>query len=722
MSFISPVDMNGLENRTEVRGSLSYIYGLADFWTTIFADKDLVDSLLEVSTLQLGEAYGQFLQRAGNISLKTIQDTYNTQIKLMLFGQADLVDQLSGTTYKLPEKIQGIKYMMNRPMLPTQSLIEGVHFEINEDFDEITFYKPLSALGFPRRVTSDGVEQYALWASNVEIDEGIIFAQYGQCVGMTKERAIGNYKDFVDGLYFLYSHGPIIDYTIAGVNLALGIPTARSTESVLSVLQNPITGHWEVLTAQNFYDIPYGFRPDIAVGDQLTEGQQLTSWVNVKDYQKDGKWWYNTFIPKELTGGVQYPAVTPNTDMDWLMSTYLKFNTFMVLFQEAGISLAGYYTVSEVIFRARPSHTYPIFVWAAPMGDEIINIIDDDLTIGQLVEIEDTIYEGRIIDFVRGDRSTIFDRGTNYYNRYQTPKLMQQMVGDFPKDGEFRGINADGRPLSGIGGWVDEANEGIQEDIYRMDPLMASRGTNVVVRTRSTGMRSYRGSELATSEGGTRTYLNQDGLPITLDTRNIVPLYLCHVDELKAKLVKINRQATAALLVKGTLPIWVDNLTAATVYSDIILRDTTDTAEDYDPNLEKVFTFKYSENYVPPILSRHQGMMYVPKLADLPGTLKLLLCEIYMDCWSVSLIVETTTIMPTYFPVDDGDPIEMTMDFEERPGSSPITRETYLANPAIVDARSVQDGHYQDGRGGTMLNFNRGGNFGGDLKAYIRRD
>jgi len=112
----------------------------------------------------------------------------------------------------------------------------------------------------------------------------------------------------------------------------------------------------------------------------------------------------------------------------------------------------------------------------------------------------------------------------------------------------------------------------------------------------------------------------------------------------------------------------------------------------------------------------------VPKLADLPGTLKLLLCEIYMDCWSVSLIVETTTIMPTYFPVDDGDPIEMTMDFEERPGSSPITRETYLANPAIVDARSVQDGHYQDGRGGTMLNFNRGGNFGGDLKAYIRRD
>ena len=114
--------------------------------------------------------------------------------------------------------------------------------------------------------------------------------------------------------------------------------------------------------------------------------------------------------------------------------------------------------------------------------------------------------------------------------------------------------------------------------------------------------------------------------------------------------------------------------------------------------------------------------MYVPKKEDLPAKGKLLLAEIYQDNWSVSLINEAATIAPTYFPVNDGDPIEMTMVFEERPGSSPITRSTYLANPAIVDARSVQDGHYNDGRGGANLNFNRGGNFGGEVRAIIRRD
>ena len=47
---------------------------------------------------------------------------------------------------------------------------------------------------------------------------------------------------------------------------------------------------------------------------------------------------------------------------------------------------------------------------------------------------------------------------------------------------------------------------------------------------------------------------------------------------------------------------------------------------------------------------------------------------------------------------------------------------TTVFQSKIGNRQSSILGHYQDGRGGTMLNFNRGGNFGGDLKAYIRRD
>ena len=721
-NFISAAGLKGLGERAEVTGQMTYMYGLSDFWLQIFADKDLVDSLLEVSTQTLGDAYGQFLQRAGNISLDSIQESYNSQLKLYLFSPSDAVDGLTGSIFKLPEKTTRMDFMMNRPMLPSISLKHGVHFEINEYGTEISFYKPLAELGFPQRVTADGKTQFAIWASNVCIDEDIIYSQFGRAVGMTPDRAIGNYKDFIQGLYFLYSHGPVINYLQAGINLALGIPTVRANERVMNVMQNPINGHWEILTATNFYDIPYGFQPDIAEDDELTEGMQLINWVDVRDYQKSGEWWYNTFIPAELTGGIQYPPVQKNTDMAYIMRNYLKYNTFMVLFQQAGVDLKGYYTVSDVIWRARPSHTFPVFVWTSPMGDEIVNVTDEDLEIGQLVEVEDTIYDTRIIDFVRGDRGTYFSRGTNYYNRFQIPVYHQGMVGDAPKLGEFRGVNADGRHLSGIGGWVQEAGESVEQDIYRVDPVFKSRGTMAVVRGRSTGVRSYRGSEVSTSEGLVRRYVNAAGTAIDVDTRNVVPLYLIHADDLRAKLAKINQQAAADMVVYEAHPFWVGPLNLQTVYDDIIVRSSGVVADNYDPALEKVFTFKYTDEYTPPILSKHAAQMYVPKKADLPTNGKLLLAEIYQDNWSVSMIVETATIVPTYFPVADGDPIEMTMNFEARPGSSPITRQTYLAGPAIVDARSVQDGHYNDGRGGANLNFNRGGNFGGELKAIIRRD
>lgn len=719
-NYISSADLTGIGERAAVKGQMAYYYGLSDFWLQIFADQDIVDSLLEVSTQQLGDAYGGFLQRAGNLSLRTIQESYNSQLKLFLFNPADAIDGLTGSVFKLPERTTKIDFIMNRPMLPTISLSQGVHFEISEDYTQISFYKPLAELGFPQRVTAEGVTQFALWASNVCIDEDIIYSQFGRAVGMTQDRAIGNYKDFVNGLYFLYSHGPVINYIQAGVNLALGIPTVRANERVMNVLQNPINGHWEILTATNFYDIPYGFQPDVAVGDDLIEGTQLINWVDIKDYQKSGEWWYNTFIPGELTGGVQYPPVQPNTDMAYIMRNYLKYNTFMVLFQQTGVDLKGYYTVSDVIWRARPSHTFPVFVWRAPMGDEIVYITDTDFEMNQRVDIEDNIYDTAIIDFVRGDRATYFDRGTNFYNRCQIPVYHQQLLGDNPKLGEFRGRNADGTALSGIGGWVTEAGEDVESDIHRVDPVFSSRGSMAVVRGRSTGIRGKRGSDTSTSIGLVRTYLNADGQALQADTRNIVPLYLCHEDELKDKLAKIN--VSAALVQSGAHPFWAGDIALQDHYDDIIVRTAGTTADAYDPTLEKVFTFKYTDGYVPPILSKHAGQMYVPRKEDLPLTGKLLFSEIFQDNWSVSLVVEQADILPTYFPVNDGDPIEMTLAFTQTPGTSPITRGTYLANGALTDARAVQDGHYRDGRGGGDLKFDRSGDFGGDLKVIIRRD
>ena len=87
--FISPASKLGLNVNEGNQSSLTYLYGLSDFWVSIFEDSELVDGILEASTFQLGDVYSRFLQLAGNISLDSIQETYNSQIKLIRLSQED---------------------------------------------------------------------------------------------------------------------------------------------------------------------------------------------------------------------------------------------------------------------------------------------------------------------------------------------------------------------------------------------------------------------------------------------------------------------------------------------------------------------------------------------------------------------------------------------------------------------------------------------------------
>lgn len=710
--MISSIGIQGMPQK--VTGDMAYLYGLSDFWTTLFQDKELIDGMLEVSTQQLGDAYAGFLQRAGKISIKTIYESLDSEIRLLLLADENLVDPLSGVTFRLPETFKSVRYILNRPLMPTVTLEAGVHYEISESGREITFYRPLETLGFPRRVTADGTHQFALWLSDACVDDDMVYRQFGSTVGMEKERSIGNYRAFIEGLFYLFSQGPIIDYTVAGVNLALGIPTARATEKVLAVLQDPMTGYWRILTSRYYYEIPYGFFPDIAVGDELIEGQQLTSWVELRDYVKDGRWWYNTYIPKELTGGVLLDPVTPNSDPDHLMQQYLRFNTFMVLFKQAGITLDGYYTVSEIIFRARPSHTYPVFVWSAPMGDELVDIRDDDLTIGFGVSLMEPIWDPAIINFVRDDTDTVFQRGFSAYNRGQIPVFHQGMIGDFPKRGELNAVNRDGTTVSGVGGWVEEAQEYVERDALRAQPAMGNRGRTAVARSRSTGIRGARGRELPMHAGFPQEYIDQNGTVHQVNNMNLVPLYLAHRDEILAKLSKIG---ITLELTPGGPTRWVNRVAVKANYDTIMVRKSGDRPDPTPAGIEKRFTFRKTEEYLPPMLHENCGMMYIPDPADLPDIASLIIKEVYQDFWSVSMVAERYGFYPTYMPVDDGDPIHMTLSYTE---GSQVNRTTQRAQGALTDMRNRQDGQYDSD--GKMITFDRSGNHGRDLKILIRRD
>ena len=720
--FISPVGLNGLPSERSQSESYTYLYGLSDFWVQYFEDTEVVESFLESYTLQLGDAYGRFLQLAGNISLNSIQETYNSQLSLLRIGTDTCVDTIQGVTYKLSNPIANVRYLMNRPMLPTLTLINGTHFELSEDGSQITFYRPLRDLSFPKRPRADGVEEYAIWASDLEIDEGILYHHYGVLVDMTPDKAIGYYKDFLQGLYYLYSHGPTIDKIIQGLNLSLGLPSARATEEVLSLIQNTDTGHWIVITPTQSYDIPYGFRPDLGVGDIIQTGQQLCSWVEIKDYYKDGKWWLFSYIPKEILHNQELPEAIEGNVTDQIMMKYLKNNTFMVLLKQGGISLDAYDTIAEIVDRVKPSYTYPVYVWQAPLGEELVDL-RDDLSYTLESFIEDPLGNLPIDDFVRNDKGTQFIRGVNWYNRYQTPTYVQRMMGDLPSASFEGGIQDDGTVLSGIGGWVPEIQKPDEIELYRFNACIRGRDEVAMPRTRSTALKGWRGVNITEEDGLVWNIKSSDVYPnngktYQINEKNMLPLYTCTPEELIAKFKVANVSFTTET--GGTIKVLKD-VPVRRFYEIFIRRNSSGTPitapkQWTGVGVEEVFHYELTNGTTNPTLSKWASMAYVPSLNSLPETADIVVAEVFRYTWAVYLVIKNITLVPTYFPVDNREVIDLKVEWDynaitpER--QAVINRGTAMLEPEFLMNRSRSDGSYYNGVDEYILHMNRSGLYG----------
>ena len=720
--FVSPVGLNGLSSESNNNGTYTYLYGLSDFWVQFFEDSDVVESFLESYTMQLGDVYGRFLQLAGNISLASIQETYNSQLSLLRVGTDTCVDTIQGVTYTLSTPISDVRYLMNRPILPTLTLINGIHFELNDAGDQITFYRPLRDLAFPKRPRSDGVEEYAIWASDIEIDEGILYHHYGVMVDMTPDKAIGYYKDFLQGLYYLYSHGPTIDKIISGLNLALGLPSARATEEVLSIVQNTDNSHWIVVTPTQAYDIPYGFRPDLAIGDIVKTGQQLCSWVEIKDYYKDGKWWLYSHIPKDILHGQELPAAIEGNVTDEIMMKYLKNNTFMVLLKQGGISLDAYDTIAEIVDRVKPSYTYPVYIWQAPLGEETVDV-RDDLSYTLESFLEDGLGCLPIDDFVRNNKKTAFVRGVHWYNRYQTPTYVQRMMGDLPSDSFEGGIQDDGSVLSGIGGWVPEIQAIDEIEAYRFNACIRSRGDMTMPRTRSTAIKGWRSVMMDEEKGLTWNIPAKDVYPYTgskysVNERLLIPLYSASSDEITAKFKVAD--VTFSTSSGGTIKV-IKNVAVRRFYETFMKRNSSGTAiaspkQWTGAGVEEVFHYELTNGASDPILSQWASMAFVPSLNSLPEKADIVVAEIFRYTWAVYLVVGKVMLMPTYFPVDNRETIDMKIQWdyntitEDKP--SVLNRSMAKLEPEFLMSRSRADGSYFNGIDEYTLNINRSGIYG----------
>lgn len=357
--------------------NMTYLYGISDFWSVLFENADVVNSMLEATTMQLSNVYNRFLQLSSSFTLDGITEFTGSQIDLVVLDETEHAVAGETHTFLLPKKMKSTRYIANRPFMPTATLEEGVHFSISADGTSISFYSALSSLKMPKRVSIAKTVQYSLWFIDTTIDENLVYNYYGKFVSKKSDAVTERYKDFISGLFYLYLHGPTVRDLVRGLNLVMGVPLARQDEKVLLVDRLDSSTDYTIITTNNSYVVPYGLKPTIVAGDTIHTGDPVASWVQVLDYVKDGEWWLYHTIPREIIevplGQENQLVATPGSDTATIMSKYLKNHTFMVKISLSGVDSVKLFTqLQEVVSEAKPSYTFPIYVWEIPLEEEAI--------------------------------------------------------------------------------------------------------------------------------------------------------------------------------------------------------------------------------------------------------------------------------------------------------------------------------------------------------------
>lgn len=362
--------------------NLTYLYGISDFFSVMFEDIGVVNLMLEATSESAASVYSRFLQLTSSISLKDIEDSIGSSLKLVIVKDTDAIAG-KVNSFTLPLDVVGSKFIANRPLLPTTSLVTGTDYRVSSGV--LTLYKPLAELGFPTRLLADGSTEYALWFVDAEVDEQLIHKHYAKLIGVGPSASTEAYKSFVYGLYYLYYQGPTLSILRKGLNLCLGIPLARENEEVIDVRPYLDTDRYMVVTYKNKYVLPYGLIPSVLPGDVLSISDELSQWVDIKDWVEDGDWWINLSIPPSIIPSIPNTQngryATAGSNFDYLMRTYIKNHTFLVNVKVSTFkNNQNFQQLADIINRVKPVYTQAIYIWSIPHLEETVRPSDEVLT------------------------------------------------------------------------------------------------------------------------------------------------------------------------------------------------------------------------------------------------------------------------------------------------------------------------------------------------------
>ena len=204
-----------------------------------------------------------------------------------------------------------------------------------------------------------------------------------------------------------------------------------------------------------------------------------------------------------------------------------------------------------------------------------------------------------------------------------------------------------------------------------------------------------------------------NGKPYVINEKNMLPLYACTPEELTAKF----RVANVAFTTQtgGTIKVLKD-VPVRRFYEIFIRRNSSGTPlpapkQWTGAGVEEVFHFELTNSTTNPTLSKWASMAYVPSLNSLPETADIVVAEVFRYTWAVYLVIKDITLVPTYFPVDNREVIDLKVEWDyntitsERPAV--INRGTAMLEPEFLMNRSRSDGSYYNGVDEYILHMNR---------------
>jgi len=290
----------------------TFLTHLGSFWSSIYEGRSTLESVFQaqldqylqtrIDLLQMAASLSRFTTPAFNTKLWTRLTIYEDELNNAniaprtygsstignfgssagMFGQAATFDR-----YRFPadKRIHQAYQIVNRPILPSVVMIEGVDFVVSSEgyvefqcnpfFDSnLRIRQTVEEPGKPSRRAID------LWLFNSAIEIDTLYAQFGYVLGLHATRNLYTYRDLINAFWDSMQQGPTGIYVRQALAALCGVPSVlNSSETVLYILTHP--ERKQVVTDKAVYDFNPKATITVSVGQKVYQGDILCDAVRI---------------------------------------------------------------------------------------------------------------------------------------------------------------------------------------------------------------------------------------------------------------------------------------------------------------------------------------------------------------------------------------------------------------------------------------------------------